>query len=438
MIESVCIGCSIGCSLYVGDRIFHRKNAPHNEGKLCKFGMDLLKYYSREKAECKVDGKNVELNEAINEAKKRLEGYSGDEILFLTSCTATNEELAALKLLAEKFDAKCCFYGYGNALFSLKDIENFGRVILTFDPFVSYPLVARRVLKVKEVYEVGFVDGRVNSIILNPENPNFDDALALLDENTIALAEYSPLSTVYTPFLKEVVKSNAKAIVFNPTLNANFAAMLGFESFENKIDFDKVKAIYALEPELINGAIPSPELLIVQSAFSNGWCDKADVVIQSDSFHQKRGSVVNAEGRILINNGKSEQGVEILEKIGGFEQTASKVLETLNVNTIKEFSTVEITEEFREKEFKLKGEGKYYLTTKSNPFLWKGIDHKNFVELSVEDVKELGLSRTDRIKIGDKELCYKPSNIQKGYIVSEILISQLKGLTRVDISNLHY
>ena len=90
--STICPGCNFGCGLYVRENgaleVDFRKSSPANAGKLCRFGMSLPRLYAPVKS--MIEGKETTLDEAANEAAKRISASKGS-VAFLSSGNTTCE-----------------------------------------------------------------------------------------------------------------------------------------------------------------------------------------------------------------------------------------------------------------------------------------------------------------------------------------------------------
>jgi hypothetical protein len=440
-----------------GGRILHRKRSPQNEGKLCPFGMNLIKYYGRRRVRNRIRGKGdkneVSLDEALGEAKKKLEEY-GEETLFVVG-NATNEEISSLKSLSESIDADACSWTPSPdpvpSSASFADLENAKRITVVFsDPFIAYPLITRRILKAVEkganVKEISFVRSeRLRSsdfVKINPESPKVE----LEEEETeagVIVTDLNPF-TVSVP-ISSIPLSGGQALNLKPSVNAEGAFAMGLTPSKNK-NKAKVKAVFALEPTAVEEVMLrglSPEFLMVQSAFESSWTRRADIVWGNDAFFEKEGTVVNVEGRVLPLFGSSRSGVKIIHSLGGYDydEARKKTLQSLGIETVKEDKPVKIKTEGegieRRDDFVLGGAGDKTLITKTNPFFWNlnwNEGHKNFVELSRGTLSDLKLRKGEKVIVEDeghkKAFYFKISEIPDEIIVSEVKASSKLELAR--------
>jgi len=507
-IESICPGCSVGCGLYVikddsSIDIDYRKRAPVNEGKICKFGVKLSKYYSKEQAKPMIkEGdvqKEVELGPAIEEAAKRLKevqgGSGADSIAFVSSGLATNEELLALLELSSALGCTNLECGLGKFsqinLEALKlgipfeEIEHAKNVvIILLDPFVQYPLLSRNILKAKKngakvlnigISEVGAAD---KTVIIDPKEqlsklqalvgylkdkgeddtfdgvePFFEDSVIISDLNALSDAEV----------IKAICNINAltdsKMLFMKPYANLSGAAMLGFTSKDggidgllNDIDEGKIKALYLLESDLLGTALDEEkvsealkklDLLIVQNSLKTKTSILADILLPNDLFFEKKGSVVNGEGRVLCNMGDGVSGIEIIGKIteasGGknidYETAHAKVQEKLGISEVNE-DKIPLKRADKGKKKVLKMEkaqertGEHFLVLKTNPFFWCGMAEKHVVELSIGNVKKLGLNKGENIGLKSdgsiESIKFKVSDIPENVVITETKLSLAK------------
>lgn len=475
VIESICPGCSFGCGLYVvktddGIDIEYRKRSPVNEGKICKFGVQLPKFYSKEQVKPMIkDGdlqKEVELDSAIEGAAKRLkevkEGSGAESIAFVSFGQATNEELVALKELADSLECPNIESGLGkfsniglealNIGIPFKEVDDAKNIVmLLFDPYVQYPLLTRNILKAKQngakVLNIGNSENRAadKTVIIGPEEQlsklqslvkylkdksgdgDFDGVEEFFEDSVI-IADLNSLSDL--EIIKAICNMNAltnsKLLFMKPYANLSGAAMFGFASIDGGIDGllseineGKIKALYLLESDLLGCALDEEkvsetlsklDLFVVQSSLKTKTSIIADVSLPNDLFFEKMGSVINSEGRVLCNKGDLTSGLEIIGKIaevnGGkkidYEGAHAQVLEKFGISEINE-DKIPLKREDKKEEFEM-GEaqtktGEHFLVLKTNPFFWNGVEDKHVVELNFENVKKLSLKKGENVSI---------------------------------------
>lgn len=497
----ICPGCSIGCSLYlveseVGEgakekiKVLHRKTGAVNEGKLCKFGTGLHAYYEREALNNSVDGKEVKQEEAIKEAKERLKGMKPEELAFITlPSTITNEEIVSFVSLAsgcenisvgfERFFKEIpeeASYIIEKGL-PFSEVEKASKIILFFiDPFVHYPLLARRILKAKKngakVIEVSFAKNERGiadeTVLVNPmagmgkikeEKEIFEDSLIIGE-----LTPYTNLQFLLLMLWLDA-STSSRLFLLKPFLNSTGAFLLdgnGKEARKRKdlfeildeIERGEIKALYLLETDLVGAMFESEEvaktiskldLLIEQNAFKTALSDTTNITLRSDPFFMKKGTVVNIEGGVLGIGGESEKGLQIMESIGkgrSYEAVHEEAKKRLGLSEINEFEIAvkreernfEVAEPKIEKEEERTGEAGYLLWYKTNPFFWNGIRDKNFVEISPAAMRKLGLFRGDEIEIvqgeWEERMGFEISELPDYLILSEakLAIKPLQGL----------
>jgi hypothetical protein len=510
-ITSICPGCSIGCGLYVVEsegeegrklRVVHRKVAPMNEGKLCKFGMRLPSYYDREPLQNSVDGTEVDLEEAIEAANERLKRMNPDEIAFVAlPSTTTNEELVSFASLASGFDCENLSFGFERffrdipeeAYYAVEnglpftDVETASKIVLFFlDPYVHYPLLARRILKAKrngaQIIEVSFTKNERGiadeCIVVAPhEFESLREQKALFKDSLI-IGELTPYTNPHLVSLMLWLQAStsSRLLLLKPFLNVTGALLMGgggkgaekrkglFEILD-KIDSGKIKALYLLETDLtsvllrgeaVKETLSKLELLIEQHAFRTPLSELATVTLGSEPFYRKHGTVVNIEGRLLALGGESATGLQILERMGNgrsYEELHSDVKNLLGVGS-SEPSEFEIAVPRTERKFEVafltefidsfisllklerkeeSGEEGYSLWYKTNPFFWAGIRDKRFVEISPVAMRTLGLFSGDQVELALGELKekvgFKISDVLDDLIVSEdkLAIQPLEG-----------
>jgi len=500
-LTSICPGCSIGCGLYLleseegerrGLKVAHRTVAPMNEGKLCKFGMQLPAYYDKDALHNSVDGKEVDLGEAIETARKRLSGMNPEEIAFVAlPGTITNEELVSFTSLASEFGCENLSFGFERffrdipeeAFYVLEhglpfsDVEAASKIVLFFvDPFVHYPLLARRILKAKRngarVIEVSFTKNERGladeTIVVAPHEFESLREKKELFENSLIIGELTPYTNPHLVSLMLWLQASTSSRLFllKPFLNVTGALLISgggkgaekrkdlFEIFD-RIDRGKIKALYLLETDptsvLLGGeevkkTLSNLDVLIEQNAVRTPLSEIATTTLGSEPFYKKKGTIVNIEGRVLDLGGESANGLAILEHMGNgrsYEDLHEEVKKRLGLGS-SEPSEFEIAVTRTERKFEVAflvefidsflsllkmgneeegGEEGYSLWYKTNPFFWAGVRDKQFVEISPVAMRTLGLFSGDEIELVQGELKerrgFKISDVPDDLIVSE-------------------
>ncbi|MDD2438997.1 MAG: hypothetical protein PHD41_02055 [Methanosarcinaceae archaeon] len=496
--SSICPGCGLGCGLYIrekveptGDKtkpelsVDFRKNAPVNAGKLCRFGMNLPIYYGKI-PNSKVKGKKSSLKEAVAAAAKALKAASKENMAFLSVGMSTNEEQLAFSALAKTFSCpvetgmeiyaafpetvhKALGYGTG-----LEEIEASKQVFLFIDPYVSYPLVLRRVLKAKrkgaKVTAVGPKSLPLADENLSLEPAEYGKSLAPT-QASILLSDLHPYSdpTQIKAILELAETSGAKLLFLRPFVNSKGATRLAkhtkqrsFEKLLKALEAGEIKTLFcldsdlselSLDPKRVKKALSNLDTLIVQASRSSPLTEFADIVIGAEPFYQKKGSVLNAEGRLLKTGGDSILGFKALAELAkalgkeglDFAQVQKKAFSSFGLSETDEFKpekakpiscgNFELRAGFEKKE-KPKNTKKEEQTQKAHfsynftPFMWQGLeDDCNFVELNIRLVQKLGLSKGGSLNLktpdGETQMRFKVSALAEGVVLSE---KKIKGL----------
>lgn len=499
VISSICPGCSIGCGLYLLEseegegkriKILHRKNSAVNEGKLCEFGTHLHVYYGREALNNTADGREVEQNDAIEEAKKRLYGMKPEELAFIAlPGTVTNEEILSFASLASEFRCENISFGFERFFREIpeeasyiierglpfSEVEKASRIILFFvDPFVHYPLLARRILKAKKkgakVVEVAFAKNERGiadeTVLVEPTAVAGIKEKKEIFENSLIIGELTPYTNLQ--FLELMMWLNAstasRLFLLKPFLNVTGAFLFGCGFFSKRkkdlfeiidgIEREEIRALYLLETDLagamlggeeVTKTISKLDLLIEQNAYRTVLSDTATITLRSEPFFMKKGTIVNIEGRVLELGGESEKGLQVMENMGkgrSYEEVHEEVKKRLGLPTLNEFviaikreeRSFDMAEPKIESEIEgAEGEG-YFLWYKTNPFFWCGVRNKNFVEISPAALRKLGLFRGDEVEIVQGErrekMGFKISELPPNLILAEskLSIKPFKGL----------
>ncbi|MHC1592714.1 MAG: molybdopterin-dependent oxidoreductase [Methermicoccaceae archaeon] len=393
--KSVCPGCNFGCGVFIepdepcGVRRHFRKGCEVNEGKLCKFGVQLPSYYLPLN-QSRVDGKEVALEEAVEQAAQRLSAAEG--VQFVSCGGAPSEEMLALLELArakgatlqsglgvlsampeEAYPSLITGSPYG-AVESAKTV-----VVVGIDPHQQYPLILRRLLKAKKngakVVFAGWKDPRGladECVLLSPSG--LEDALKKLSESlegaegdVLVVSELQPLmdAAMLAGVLNLAKGLGAKLLLLKPFANLTGMLLLMTEqelsqqkSFSDiivSIEEGETKALvlYEFDPlealpdtERVKGALEKLELLVVLSSRPSPVCELAHVVVAPEQFWQKKGVVVNNEGRVLELGGEGTEGFSALSKLTeacagsplAFEDAHTKALSACGVQDVDEYS----------------------------------------------------------------------------------------------------
>ena len=322
-IPSICPGCCINCGLYIvrdedGIRIDYRKSSSVNEGKLCRFGVELGDLYSQEPLKATVNGKEVDFNTAKKEALKRLKKTDPRSTGFLAMGNSTNEEIRAFKKLAGELGIQNIDCGlskqilnvpeaarnYLTAGLPLREIEQAEKILLiSFNP-ENYPLIIRRLLRAE----------RNGAELLKVESGEPYEG-----RGAIIVSELAPTSDPAS--IRQIIEEaddTATILFMKPYANLNSAIRLGFYGFDliEAIRSDEIKSLFLLDPPPgYEDMFHDLELLVVQSDHESEVTGMADITLPSPRFFERRGTVVNVEGDLLPVGGDSEAGVEIPSKI---------------------------------------------------------------------------------------------------------------------------
>ena len=492
-ITTNCPGCCIACGLYLLEfstpelpegvhrlSLAHRKLAPMNDGKLCKFGMRLPSFYGREPLSTLVDGMATEQDAAVREAKTRLKRLKPDEIGFVALPSAvTNEEILSFVSSAKAYGSANLCFGFEQFLkvipedarpaliagLPFYEIEKASKIVLfLLDPYVHYPLLARRILKAREngaqVTDIAFAQNwrgiADETVLIDPLNPERIPVLRDTVANSLIISEVSPYTNLalMSLVLRLAGETSSQLFLMKPFANSTGALLLGsseanrrrdlFEILEG-IENGTIKGLYLLETDLsavlsstaaVKQALSQLDVLIEQNAFRTPLSELAHVTLQSEPFYRKRGTILNIEGRLLTLGGESTNGLHILEQFGNnrvFEEVHAEVKSVLGLETAEptEFeitaprrdAMVDVTKLphwEREKTDALDDEH-YVLWYKTNPFFWAGIREKGFVEISSAAMQALGLFVGDMLIVDEAEekTGFKVTEVPEKLIVSE-------------------
>jgi hypothetical protein len=491
-ITTNCPGCCIACGLYLLEfstpelpagelklSLAHRKLAPMNEGKLCKFGMHLPSFYGREPLPTLVDGAETAQEEAITEAKARLARLKPDEIAFVALPSAvTNEEIVSFVSAANACGSANLCFGFEQILNALPEdarsvlinglpfyeIEAASKIVLfLLDPYVHYPLLARRILKAREngaqVIDIAFAHNwrgiADETVLIDPLDLGSVQELRDTVANSLIIGEVTPYTSLalISLLVRLAAETASQLFLLKPFANSTGALLLGssgaargrdlFEILAS-IEEGTIKGLYLLETDLsavlshaaaVKQTLSQLDVLIEQNAFRTQLSELAHVTLQSEPFYRKRGTILSIEGRLLALGGESTNGLHILEQLGSnrtFAEVHAAVKRVLGLELAEptEFeiaaprieAMVDVTTlpQVAEKPGALDAE-QYVLWYKTNPFFWAGLRDKGFVEISPAAMQALGLFTGDELIEGehDEKNGFKVVEMPEKLIVSE-------------------
>jgi len=450
--KSVCPGCNFGCGLYIqpaepcGVVREFRKGCEVNEGKLCKFGVQLARYYFPPNAS-RVDGKEVALDEAVEEASKRLSSLDAvDAVEFVSFGGAPSEELLALIELARARGAvpqmglgvlsklpKEAYPSIATGA-SYADVESAKTVVLVgVDPHEQYPLILRRILRAKQngakVVFCGWRDprGLADELVLL-EPSKWQEQLAGLRESlegaedAVVISDVHPLTEgamlAHTLNLAKAI--GAKLLLLKPFANVSgmmllltpeeLSAQKSPEQLISEIEQGSIKGLVVHEVDLlealpqterVRAALEKLELLVYVSSRKSPMCDIAHVVIAPEQFWQKRGIVVNNEGRLLELGGEGTEGLAALSRLavacGGselsFEDAHARVLAASGTEQVDEYSVPSYERsEYPEVEVPAATNAERALVLAYTPFTWRDSEEA-YVVVGRKLVSEAHLKR---------------------------------------------
>ncbi|WNY26923.1 molybdopterin-dependent oxidoreductase [Methanolapillus ohkumae] len=516
---TVCYGCGFGCGVYMRElftdiptgttcgapllHIDYRKASPVNEGKLCRFGVNLVQNYCP--AVSIVGGEDTDEKTAILKAAEILKKTKPENICLLSIGNATNEEHLMFMEVGKKlgvpvntgmtglFKSIGKLHAYTGRGVTYDDVAHAKKIYLLVDPYVQYPLLVRRLVHAKnkgaEIVSFGLKELPIadKNIMLTPDMSLYDVEFKP-DADTLIISDLTPYT--HPKRLAEIVElSGAKAdgksnmLFLRPFMNSTGAGYLSkhtkqksFDDILAGIDSGDIKVLYCLESDLmdiclndhIQEAFKNLDALIVQTSRYTSSCNTADIVIASEPFYKKKGSVMNSEGRLIRMSTDAGETLltgfyalsDLLSALGGkamtYEEAHQKAVEILGAMddefkilppeskkkppvqkisdklpalvTNADLSGGEAPASFvssasaKAAQVSDKVNLKHvYLT---NPFLWNNVMDEDFFEISRCQVKDLkllkGFTADVMCNCGEKlkTSAFKVSPMADGYILS--------------------
>ncbi|MHC1604432.1 MAG: molybdopterin-dependent oxidoreductase [Candidatus Methanofastidiosia archaeon] len=399
------------------------KHCSINSGKLCKFGVDLPKYYSSSLREAYVYGKIVAYEEALqavsNAIKSWIKTRGTSEGVILCTGDATCEELLILRKVADSVDVICAT-GLGEIVEAmgstalLRKSSNFNIieyarsiVLVDIDPYYQYPLISRKLQIAKahgaHIVSIGVEKSHIKNIadevqLVHPSRIQeaVKSMCEIISPETLfitSLGIYSNPSVIAT-INNTCTKQHSRIMYMKDFANMEGALVIGFDTKSNTIDSiisgiesGKITALILVESPLYDSYIDNERfrkaceklqsLIVLQSQFTSSVPDNA-IVLPLPLFYERKGSLINVCGRFLSLGGDREGVVsicnDIFEKLGvkkhfKFETLTQEIRYQYNkwMASAPEYSIVDIP-----KASVVDGPCHKYV---SNPFLVRGLPY---------------------------------------------------------------
>ncbi|MCL2549576.1 MAG: hypothetical protein FWE78_01355 [Methanimicrococcus sp.] len=505
--STVCYGCGFGCGVYMREletkavstgtacgapilNIDYRKASPVNQGKLCRFGVHLADNYCP--AVSSVKGSAVAADVAVAQAAAALKGVAASQIALLSVGGTTNEEHLALMKIGEKLGVPAStgmtglfkdigkLHAYTGRGTTYEDAEAAKKVYLFVDPYVQYPLLMRRLVHAKEkgaeIVSFGLKELPISTqnVIVKPDASLYDTPEFAPDADTVIISDLTPYTDAKR--LAEIVElagGKSKLLFMRPFMNATGAGYLSkhtkqpsLDDIVSKMESGDLKVLVCLDSDLtdiclndrIKELLKNLECVIAVSSRATAVCGAAGIVIATEPLYKKKGSVMNAEGRLIQTRAASGETPltgfnalsSLFEALGGpsldFDSVHAEVVSMLGA-TEDEYG-VSVPEKKPAPEItkisdKLPGpaavsaasscpqkdggdgavKAKHlYLT---NPFLWNGVpDEDDYIEISRSQVKASALFKGFTADVtcacGEvtKQTRFKVSPVLDGYVIS--------------------
>lgn len=462
---SVCPGCSIGCGLYIreDDRgavsIDFLKSSPVNRGKLCRFGMRLPHYYSTP-ATGKVEGLGSGTEDAVRAAASRLRG--AEKVAMLSVGNTTCEEHIAFMKLAESLGTvvhtgipvyaelppECHPHLEG---MPFTDIENAEKIVLFIDPYVQYPLLVRRLLAAKR-NGAHITSAGTTELHLAHENRKLSPeqyAELDLDGNSVIITDIHPHTDPchIRQLLNVVLDTGARLHVVKPFVNSEGvdrlakgrAGTMGISQIMDGIEKGDIRTLVLLDSDPVElmpdtdravEVLKKLDNLIVISSRDSLVNAIADVVIATEHLYRKRGTFINAEGKLQENSGQGVDGIDAMSMLSrelganGFDHRQvhgylhERMIETLaSENRKPEYCRMECGT------VPAQQNGASTLEYLYNPFMWfSQPDDNDFVLLDRSMVKSLGLKKGGTVRLasekGSMNMRYRVEKVPEGTILT--------------------
>ena len=511
--STVCYGCSFGCGVYIRElktnaastgtacgapilNIDYRKASPVNQGKLCRFGVHLVDNYCP--AASSVKGTAATVDEAVAQAAAVLKGTDASKIALLSVGGTTNEEHLAFMKIGEKLGLPVStgmtglfkdigkLHAYTGRGTTYDDVEAAKKIYLFVDPYVQYPLLVRRLVHAKEkgaeIVSFGLKELPIatQNVTAPPETSLYDISEFAPDADTVIVSDLTPYTdSKRLAEIVEIAGGASKLLFMRPFMNATGAGYLSkhtkqksLDAIVSKMESGDLKVLVCLDTDLmdiclndrIKALFANLECVIAVTSRATTICGAADIVIATEPFYKKKGSVMNAEGRLIQTRAAAGETPltgfnalsALLEALGGpaldFDSVHAEVVSMLGVTedeykvSVPEKKTPPEITKISDKlpAFSVScasqeagSEGAVsakhlYLT---NPFLWNGVaDDDDYIEISRNLVKASALFKGFTADVtcacGEvtKQTRFKVSPVTDGYVISTRKQPFAKGL----------
>jgi len=501
--STVCYGCGFGCGVYVRElkakavstetdcsapilNIDYRKASPVNQGKLCRFGVHLADNYCP--AESSVKGSPATVDEAVARAADVLKGTDASKIAFLSVGGTTNEEHLAFMKIGEKLGLPVStgitglfkdigkLHAYTARGTTYEDVETAKKIYLFVDPYVQYPLLVRRLVHAKEkgaeIVSFGLKELPIatQNVTVGPQTSLYDISEFTPDADTVIISDLTPYTDAKRlAEIVEIAGGTSKLLFMRPFMNATGAGYLSkhtkqpsLDAILSKMESGDLKVLVCLDSDLmdiclndrIKELFANLECVIAVTSRATTVCGAADIVIATEPFYKKKGSVMNVEGRLIQTRAASGQTPltgfnalsSLLETLGGpaldFDSVHEEAISMLGatedeykISVPEKKTATEITKISDKLPFssiscasqEAGGDGAVsakhlYLT---NPFLWNGVsDEDDYIEISRSLVKASALFKGFTADVtcacGEvtKQTRFKVSPVTDSYVIS--------------------
>ncbi|MCQ6963750.1 hypothetical protein [Methanolobus chelungpuianus] len=462
---TVCPGCSIGCGLYIRESdkgavsVDFLKSSPVNLGKLCRFGMRLPHYYSR-LVSGKAEGQDCGTEDAVRAAASRLKGAG--KIAMLSVGNTTCEEHIAFMKLAEtlgtvvhtgipvyaQLPPECHPHLEGMPFI---DIENAEKIVLFIDPYVQYPLLVRRLLAAKRNGAYIISAGRTELHLAHENRKLSPEQCAELDldSGSLIITDVHPHTDPchIQQLLNIALDTGARLQVMKPFVNSegadrlakSRAGMMGISQIMSGIERGDIRTLVLLDSDPVElmpdtsravEVLKKLEDLIVISSRDSPVNAIADVVIATEPLYRKKGTFINAEGKLQENSGQGIDGIDAISMLSrelgadGFDHRQvhgylhERMIETLaSENRKPEYCRMECGT------VPAQQNGACTLEYMYNPFMWfSQPDDNGFVLLDRGMVKSLRLKKGGTVRLdsekGSMDMRYKVEKVPEGTILT--------------------
>lgn len=335
--HTLCPSCSVGCGINVvlndGEIVgtFPYKRHPVNAGKNCLNGRNSIECYQNKFDQAIVSKSKLDIEKAIDEAKKELNGVDASKVTVICSGNNSLEELEAVSELCKSKNFNSAFYAddlrnFENVV-SYDDIDAASKVFVIGDILFENPLIGRRIVHAKqngaEICALGKSD---SSVTFNIADETFNTSVKeFIDKNDID--GESVVVFNYVDEQDDLDKLNDYRIlpVFSKSNSKGAFTVFDSKTKDEMLELlDETKVLLVVNDDIadeIEFDYSRISKIITLAPCENSTTEISDIVIPIKTWLESDGSFVNAMGECqkfsAVVESEGLSAAEVIQKLAG-------------------------------------------------------------------------------------------------------------------------